>query len=333
MNIWPRQSWLQRDSRRAFTLVELLVVIALISLIASATLFALNGAREDAKARRARAEVARIHELLMRPWDSYRTRPVPLLTPPAGNLPDLAMLTANERLRAIRELMRMELPDRKADLIAPAQNLGTTPSLWQAYRRRAARQVAPGDWLDDAVWTPQYQSAECLYLILACMVDGNSTGLDFFSEGEIGDVDNDKMPEILDPWGQPVYFLRWAPGFREGILTGVGSELQKGDLEPTLDTNAGKGNGDPFDPLLRDGRWTDGVTDNDPFVIYPLVVSAGPDKLLDMVVELTFSAFDPLVPPYPYRDPYAIDAGSLQLGMPTGEGSHDNISNHLLEVR
>ena len=65
-------------------------------------------------------------------------------------------------------------------------------------------------------------------MILASIRDGDITGLDFFTEGEIGDVDNDGMPEILDPWGVPIYFLRWAPGFR--------GDLQPGDLEPLTQT-------------------------------------------------------------------------------------------------
>ena len=70
--------------------------------------------------------------------------------------------------------------------------------MWRAYVRRARQQIVGRNpsvsdpmnaWKDDTLWTPQHQHAECLYLILASMRDGNTTGLDFFSEGEIGDAE------------------------------------------------------------------------------------------------------------------------------------------------
>ena len=226
MNVAHGQIRLQRD-RRAFTLVELLVVIAIIGILTSMTLFALYGVREDAKERRARAQISKINEIIMQQWESYRTRAVPIPTlPRPQDLPfpqNQQQLNNNRqfRLAALRELVRMELPDRISDLNLPAGNLATTPALWLNYRRRAL-----------SSWTTAHEQAECLYLILSAFRDGDTTGLDFFTEGEIGDVDDDGMPEILDPWGTPIYFLRWAPGYRSSIQ----------------DANPDSGNGDPFDP-------------------------------------------------------------------------------------
>lgn len=291
MNIWTGQSRLQRDQRQAFTLVELLVVISIITLLASTTLFTLLGVREDTKERRARAQIARINELIMHQWESYRTRAVPI--PPMGipqtqvELRDLRRW----RLNALRELIRMELPDRKADLILPAAYLSTQPALWLNYQRRA-----------QSSWSPEYEQAECLYLILSAIRDGDTTGLDFFAEAEIGDVDKDGMPEILDPWGMPIYFLRWAPGYR--------SDIQPGD-------NASPGNGDPFDSFKVDPNWNSSFTSN--FVLYPLIVSAGRDKSFDIRFDVAFS-------PNPY-DPALAQLGSMSVV------SSDDITNHFLEVR
>ncbi len=70
------QRRLQRDCR-AFTLVELLVVISIITLLASTALFTMYGVREDVRETRARAQVAKINELIMEKWESYRTRAIP----------------------------------------------------------------------------------------------------------------------------------------------------------------------------------------------------------------------------------------------------------------
>ena len=102
---------LQRD-RQAFTLVELLVVITIITILASTALFTLYGVREDVRETRTRTVIAKINELIMEKWESYRTRAVPIRIP-AGTNPRMA---AAMRLNAIRELMRMELPDRVTDL-------------------------------------------------------------------------------------------------------------------------------------------------------------------------------------------------------------------------
>ena len=79
--------------------------------------------------------------------------------------------------------------------------------------------------------------------------------------------DNDGMPEILDPWGTPIRFLRWAPGFR--------SSMQVGDIAASTDGDAGLGNGDPFDPLKIDPRWMNTVPDNDPFLLVPSDILRG----------------------------------------------------------
>ncbi len=359
MIIGTAQNQLKRH-RQAFTLVELLVVISIIAMIASMALFTLYGVREDARERRARSQVMRINELLMQQWESYRTRAVPVRTVTSGMNPQAASWW---RLRALRELMRMELPDRRTDLLTPASDdpslnpagqtvfLRSSPTLWRAYVRRARQQIIgkykndptfptfPANqdaWKDPSWWTPLHEQAECLYLILASMRDGDTTGLDSLTEDEIGDVDNDGMPEVLDPWGVPIYFLRWAPGFR--------SDLQLGDMKPAEDGNAGTGNGDPFDPLKVDPRWRDSNGNNDPFLLYPLVISAGRDKQFDVLLDFNVTASDP---PLNYalvaNDPYVFFNhpifGVVQIGYQDdvdGDGVFgygDNITSHFIEVK
>ncbi len=98
------------------------------------------------------------------------------------------------------------------------------------------------------------------------MRDGDKSALDYFTSAEIGDFDNDGMREILDAWGQPVEFLRWAPGYLKGAVA-------------TMQTNNSDESPDPFDPLKVDNRWSDADPTKRPYALHPLIYSPGPDKV------------------------------------------------------
>lgn len=370
--------------RFGFTLIELLTVISVIGILASMVLFALFSVQETARGKRTKAQIAKIHELLSGRWESYRTRPLPIRLPPNITPRRAAWI----RLMALRELMRMEMPDRISDLAVGSvyhryqnknnSNLdirslnlpGMSSPLFTAYRRRIA-QVLPGNWrkqiLDYGVpdlrntsgaaggmWTPQYEGSECLYMILATIQDGDTNGLDFFREHETGDVDADGFPEILDGWGQPIDFIRWAPGF----LGVAASTIQLGDLNLETDGDSGQGNGDAFDPLKVDPRWHDKKPLNDPFAVFPLVYSMGADGTggiashgkinNDASKRLVGNGGDPAKnhfcvtqhAAYP-NDPfhhhggqYGTDTTMIPLGSITAPKNFvDNISNHMLEAQ
>ncbi|MBP86556.1 MAG: hypothetical protein CMJ64_07565 [Planctomycetaceae bacterium] len=347
-------------SRPSFTLVELVIVLAIITILASALLFALFGVAEDAKATRTRAQIAKLHELVMLKHQAYRTRAVRLGIPPSTT--NNAATLAAARLLALRDLMRMELPDRITDLASspvtinvPRQNgsgFHTTrlgpPALWRNYRKRAGfpRWPMPGG---APTWTTDYQGAECLYMIVATLRDGDSSGLDFFEETEIDDVDSDGMSEIVDGWGNPIMFFRWAPGFATtpgpdggwGVAgtdddsNGVPDDLFEmgwpgSDDASELQSRDAEASPDPFDALQVDGQ---------NYALIPLIYSAGPDRIYDLSDAVT----PPLIytaptPPNLPNDPYTpIPAPALLVGRPQSGGgpsdefnSLDNITNHLI---
>ncbi len=366
----------RRCSRRSFTLVELMLVITIITVLASSALFALYGATEDARERRTQAQIAKIHQLIMERWESYRTRKLPIQIPPAAPVG----VRSQVRLFAIRDLMRMELPDRISDLtFSPAPARIATgvdtfitvnirpPSLWRMYRRRAGlgRVNPPPPWpsqvprvvdlVSSGQWTIPHQGAECLYLIVGSMREGDDTALQFFKESEIGDVDGDGHPEILDAWGRPIEFLRWAPGF----ATLTGDDLQwgraghdddgNGVIDDALEIGAyGSDDGselqirsadaapDQFDPLRVDPRWR--TIDPDPFALFPLIYSAGRDGILDVATEnpqttFAYALTNPPNDPYSFLDPTnRIQVGRPIAGNDNEMNAEDNITNHLLEA-
>jgi hypothetical protein len=45
---------------------------------------------------------------------------------------------------------------------------------------------------------------------------------DSFKQSDVGDLDQDGLPEFLDGWGQPIKYLRWPAGFQYSDLQIVG---------------------------------------------------------------------------------------------------------------
>lgn len=234
------------------------------------------------------------------------------------------------RLMSLRELMRCELPERISDLCNAAEltdlgadndldaiatagwpllaGLPAPPALARSYRRKAALSVNSGQ-----PWTMANESSECLYLIVSAMHDGDKNALDFFTPSEIGDTDGDGMREVLDGWGRPIQFLRWAPGFivENGVVT---QQTSTYNASGTIAAAP-----DPYDPVREDARPT--------YALRPLVFSGGRDGLYDInvgnpVYAYTVSPNDPFLGPLPL------------IGTPmdaNGDGDlsfADNITNH-----
>lgn len=293
--------------RASFTMVELLVVTIVIGLLASMIMFAAHGAMVAAQKARTRAQIARLDVIISDLWQRYETRRLPYLGY-SKEPRDVAMF----RVEAIRELMRTELPDRITDVLDPPA-FDRRSSLSRAYLRRVSKV---------SNWTINYQGAECLYMIVSMTHDGLRSPLEFFNENEVGDVDNDKMPEFLDAWGKPIEFLRWAPGFE--------SPRQPRDT----DSSGKYVFPDAFDRL--------GSFPNN-YMLQPLIFSAGPDGKHDIRSDyyapdnpLKYSETIPINNPYYDPRPESTQLGTPEdIGQspPDGEDNHhDNIHNHLLNT-
>jgi prepilin-type N-terminal cleavage/methylation domain-containing protein len=104
--------------RRGFTLVELLVTIAIIAILAGIVLVAAQAAQQAANRANTQALISKLHGQMMIRYESYRTRRLPISTAPINGFGLNGQQAALHRLNAVRELMRMELPDRYSDLMA-----------------------------------------------------------------------------------------------------------------------------------------------------------------------------------------------------------------------
>jgi hypothetical protein len=285
-----------------------LIAISIMGLMAAAALFALASAQESARETKTRGTIAKLHGLLMDRWESYHTRRLPIQLPPQPSKADEA------RLRALRELLRLEMPDRWSDITDNPTVLPFRPALTDAYRRRYfALQQERGSGFP----TAQFQGAECLYLIVTLAAADESGGIEQFRASEIGDTDGDGMPEFLDGWGRPISYLRWAPGFVAPL-----SDLQSGD--PNKDP-------DPFDPRRLDKQ---------AFALFPLVYSAGPDGRFGIKSDGADSSGQNLSYARNQNNPY-VQLPDGRIGVPVDEDSGtvggtdhvDNLHNHLLLVQ
>ena len=176
-----------------FTLVELLVTITIIGILASLAWGAVVMARNAAREAATKATIAKLNSVLMKRYESYMTRRMPIQIP-SGTGPTAA---AALRLSAIADMMRMEMPASAAEITGPPTVPGLPPpSLTAVYSAGLP------------LSTTTDESAQCLYLIVS---KGSPEAMEQFNASEIG-VTTDKTKNVfIDGWGMPIRWRRSAP--------------------------------------------------------------------------------------------------------------------------
>ena len=123
----PKALHFRQRTRSAFTLVELMIVIALLGVLAGLVSASYSGVANASRSARTRSIIAAIDSVIQEKYASYKFRPLAVEIPEmfapgnrAGSevgFETLATESARIRLMMTRDLQRMEMPDRWTDIL------------------------------------------------------------------------------------------------------------------------------------------------------------------------------------------------------------------------
>ncbi len=319
-----------RPKNSAFTLVELLVTMVIISIVTGLSLAGVVGSRHRAKIDKTKSTIRKIHEIVLPQYESYLSRRVAASTPAA-------------RLAAIRLLMVQEMPDQWADVYAVAALPTNATAPTRRYAQFKSAVETGANWASNGY--AYYESAECLALVV--LRGGfNPDAIETFRTDELGDVDSDNAPEFLDGWGKPIRFVRWPTGFTSSPATDSFIQPRDSAINP-----------DPFDAqrVSRTVRYPSNAQND--FGVTPLIYSAGPDGSLQSDLSTSGAAYGvqgsagalpsgwistPAVDFYTTRVSHPVPGSSNPLAPPSTplagtvtdwSAAADNITNHDLVTK
>lgn len=294
-------------ARNGFTLVEILVVLVILGIMGGMVTTAVRGVSQTARESRTRSIISACDSVIQEHYEALKNRPLPVEMPTFGITEQpgpppitfsnevLAFEAARVRLIMVRDLLRMELPDKKLDIVSLSNNQQTPVSITAVANRVAADPVTGrvirefganrlqttitwrgsgklGTYFNrvpnPSSWTIEHEGAECLYLIMSTSFTAGSPAINAIPDANIGDLDSDGMPEILDGWGRPLGFVRWPVGFLDN----------NGIVDRSVP--------DDFDPFRVDFGFTVD-TFAPPWAMRPLIVSRGWDGEFGMELSLS----------------------------------------------
>lgn len=283
-----------------FTIVELLVTVAIIALLASLLVVAFGGMFGTAKEAATRGTIAKVSRAV------------------DDRLQDLEMALQKGALRS------------KIDTLQKSYNLSKSAATAKI-RKDEFRKAFPQSWeeLQTAAGinppSPNTKSladnSECLYWAVTSGTAFGATavGTDNFTATEVRDTDGDGLLEFVDGWDQPLRFYRWPtrlvrPDGPMGTIDADAVELVMEGL--TADTLAV----DPDYPIASTGFTVSETSHHTPNTYHsPLILSSGPDTVLGLHEPADKANFGHLARP---------TAEVLSAGDPGNSSLGDDISNH-----
>jgi hypothetical protein len=257
---------------------------------------------------------------------------------------------AGRKLDTIRDLMRMEMPDcwndiGDAPLVFPwssgiswtVNKPGITLNMQAKYlSAKNFLRVKYSESTTDEILA-KYASAKLLYMIV---MTHSPEAAEHFRSDEVARPTEDNLPVFVDGWGNPIKWLRWAPGFDQSPIQPAIVPID----DPSSRLKAAAKLPDPINPrrAVRQGTLTSPYTTELGWMLIPLVYSAGPDGIYDISVgEGTYhysgNPFQVFSTPQPYSLGSPVDSDNTSVtasGSANGTLDHlDNITNHQNAVR
>jgi prepilin-type N-terminal cleavage/methylation domain-containing protein len=297
-------------SRSGFTLIELMIVIAIIALLMSILGVAVMNSFSGAKVAATKQLMVKIQRQLQSRIEALRR----MLDREKGNeysrLPFLQSINFTSAANIDGTTPQSRIKAVRTALIHKYTHKTYLPQTWSeaSYLLALVGKTAPSP-------NPETESAEVLYFFLtdSSIIGYTPINADLFTGNEVRDTDGNGFPELVDYWGKPLRFYRWPTrllrptGFSGannmtpdnyqiaiGQIEGIPANLASPSLTPLLTPIH-----DPDDPMgvLTPGKGWITVAEaadvengtnpfNDkPFPLHtlftwhtPLVVSAGVDQ-------------------------------------------------------
>ena len=331
--------------RQAFTLVEMLLVGAIIVILAALTLVAVNKTRASAKETKTRATIQKLDVAMQQIFEMYENKFAVIRHRVTHNYPALPGETKEETKKRqqkiathfIRDLMRMELPQSWAEVYDSEDTdspLG--PITITLGGEDYTGEMSPLLDYYFAAYTNAKQTPSRAALLFLIIQNLNPEALEAFHGSEVA-ANDDGMLEFVDAWGNPIQFLRWAPAF-------PGSDLQPDILalagyvpktkwednktwweeDPSAQDAKQTAQGDYPDPM--DEQWN-----TVSWFLYPLIYSAGPDGIYGIGSDGSENPQSPSVESGEILDPFAFPRGmpgNFENPWRNTLNHFDNIHNH-----
>ena len=242
---------------------------------------------DASNAAKTKSLIARLNALVMPRYESYRYRRLPIAMP-SGGIPPQQAARVMLAMPLQASFMRMEMPDRWTDIADNPVNIGTgyltTPI---AMPRPAVSQAYLAYYNAHPPSDPtHFAQAKCLYLLVTMGMEDNDV-MENFNSSDIKAPDTDGLSCFIDAWGNPIMFLRWAPGFitqpplpssRTTLMPPFGgvSNLQTGwDPDQT----------DPTGVYGAPAAQGAAPSNSNTYALYPLIYSAGADGYYDIITD------------------------------------------------
>jgi prepilin-type N-terminal cleavage/methylation domain-containing protein len=268
--------------RQAFSLVELLVAIAIILILMAMMGAAVSAARGAQKKQATQALIAKLDTIMQRQWESYSARHVS--TERLKEAPGVADIQDKAAARAWylrRNIITADLPDRWTDVKFLSEHtdfLNPSPSgpiLFPQSHLTAAQRAYIGIWRNFTSAQQQtvgttFAGAECLFMIIMQGGVANCLECAGLKTADIGDKDGDGAPEFHDAWGNPIGYILWPAAVQLPAAEGTAFFSGSRALYP---------------PIANASWSSQPITNSDGVVITlsptlgmkPLIYSAGPD--------------------------------------------------------